>query len=239
MKTLTPPTALKGSHLRTYEKIFQHPASHNLAWRDVFSLLTTLGDVVVEPNGHFKILRDGHLLILPAPTAKEVGTVDELIKLRHFLEESETPLATAPATIAHALLVIDHQSARLFRTDAPGTIAEIIVPQIADDSQRQAHGDRDYFSGKEKTAPGTYFEPVAQLLKPAEKILVFGTGTGTSSEMEQFVVWLKKHHADIAQRITGTVVVDERHLTEPQLLAKAREYFRQRGILNKELKTAG
>jgi len=231
MKTLTPPLALKGSHLRTYEKIFQHPASHNLAWRDVFSLLTTLGDVVVEPNGNFKIVRDGHIVILPAPTTKEVGSVDELVRLRHFLEQSESPSPTANTSVAQMLLVIDHQAARLFRTDAPGTIAEIILPQIPHETLRQAHGARDYFSGKEKAAPGTFFESVAKLLIPAEKILIFGTGTGTSSEADQFVDWLKKHHVDIARRIIGTVVVDEHHLTEPQLLAKAREYFRQRGLL--------
>ena len=36
---------------------------------------------------------------------------------------------------------------------------------------------------------------------------------------------LKHHHAEIAQRIVGTVVVDESHLTEDQLLAKAREVY--------------
>jgi hypothetical protein len=32
------PNSLTGSHLRTYERIFQHPISHNLEWRDVHAL---------------------------------------------------------------------------------------------------------------------------------------------------------------------------------------------------------
>jgi hypothetical protein len=43
--------------------------------------------------------------------------------------------------------------------------------------------------------------------------------------MVQFIAWLKVHHADLAKRIIGSLVVDEHHLTESQLLAKAREFY--------------
>jgi hypothetical protein len=36
---------------------------------------------------------------------------------------------------------------------------------------------------------------------------------------------LKKHHHEIAKRVVGAIAVDEHHLTEDQLLAKARELF--------------
>jgi hypothetical protein len=42
--------------------------------------------------------------------------------------------------------------------------------------------------------------------------------------MEQFVAWLGQHHPDTAKRVIGSAVVDENHLTEGQLLAKAREF---------------
>jgi hypothetical protein len=54
---------------------------------------------------------------------------------------------------------------------------------------------------------------------------LFGTGTGSSSAMEALVAELKQNYHDIAQRIIGTFAVDEHHLTEDQLLAKARELF--------------
>jgi hypothetical protein len=54
---------------------------------------------------------------------------------------------------------------------------------------------------------------------------MFGTGTGASSAMEQLLLDLKEHHPDLAGRVVGSVAVDEHHLTENQLLAKARELF--------------
>ena len=36
---------------------------------------------------------------------------------------------------------------------------------------------------------------------------------------------LKAHHADLAEKIIGSVVVDAHHSTEDQLLAKARDFY--------------
>ena len=65
---------------------------------------------------------------------------------------------------------------------------------------------------------------MAAALEGAGPILIFGTGTGTGSEMEQFVAWLGQHHPDVARRVIGSLAIDENHLTEGQLLAKAREF---------------
>ena len=43
--------------------------------------------------------------------------------------------------------------------------------------------------------------------------------------MEQLLAELKRFHKDLAQRVVGVVVVDQPHLTEDQLLAKAREFY--------------
>jgi hypothetical protein len=43
--------------------------------------------------------------------------------------------------------------------------------------------------------------------------------------MEQLILDLKKHHHTVAARIIGSISVNEHHLTEDQLLAKARELF--------------
>ena len=45
--------------------------------------------------------------------------------------------------------------------------------------------------------------------------------------MDLFSAWFKLHHPDQAKRIIGSVVVDESHLTEDQLLAKARDFYAQ------------
>ena len=43
--------------------------------------------------------------------------------------------------------------------------------------------------------------------------------------MEQLFSELKKQHKELAKRVVGLVVVDEQHLSEDQLLAKAREVY--------------
>ncbi|MGB0098555.1 MAG: hypothetical protein WBP81_39190 [Solirubrobacteraceae bacterium] len=42
---------LNRHHRGTIEKIFGHPASGNIEWRQVLSLLETIGDVTEEHNG--------------------------------------------------------------------------------------------------------------------------------------------------------------------------------------------
>jgi hypothetical protein len=88
---------LSGSHLRTYNTIFQHPISHNLEWRSVRALLEQLGQIVEEPNGHLKVTRNGQTLILHQPHTKDVADDQDIMALRHFLEQSE---AIPPGTDA-------------------------------------------------------------------------------------------------------------------------------------------
>jgi hypothetical protein len=106
-----------------------------------------------------------------------------------------------------------------------GAIPQQILPHEPDDFFRHAHNSRDFSRGQEKPDPNSFFEPLAKALHAPGQILVFGTGTGTSSEMEQFIAWSKLHHPELAKRIIGGLTVDEHHLSENQLLAKAREFY--------------
>jgi hypothetical protein len=222
---LNPSTTLTGSHLRTYNSIFQHPVSHNLEWRNVRSLFNHVAEVVEQPNGNLRVTRNGQSMVLHTPRTKDVADVEELMELRHFLERSETAVANPAGNDMHWLLVIDHHEARIYRSEMSGTLPQRILPHEPSDFFRHAHNSKDFSRGKEKPDPNTFFEPVAVALGAAGKILVFGTGTGTSSEMEQFVAWLGKHHPGTAARVVGSAVIDEKHLSEAQLLLKAREFY--------------
>jgi hypothetical protein len=216
------PSNLKGSHLRTYNTIFQHPISYNLNWREVRSMFKRLGEVTEESNGNLKITRNGQTLVLHRPNTKDVANADELMSLRHFLEKSETIPATADEKDAHWLLLIDHHEARIFRSEIHGGLPRKILPTKYSQHIRDS-GDAS--RGKEKPDETNFFKSVAGALQAAGQLLVFGTGTGTSNEMNQFTAWLNKHHPELAKRIVGSVVVDEQHLTDDQLLAKAREFY--------------
>jgi hypothetical protein len=78
----------------------------------------------------------------------------------------------------------------------------------------------------EKPYPNTFFEPVAKELIAGGPILIFGAGTGESSEMEQLSGWLREHHPEISRRVLGSVVIDESHLSDGQLLDKARDFYK-------------
>ena len=53
--------------------------------------------------------------------------------------------------------------------------------------------------------------------------------------MEQLLAELKHNHIDLAERVVGSVVVDEQHLTENQLLAKAREFYENQSTQSGEI----
>lgn len=216
---------LTGSHRRTYDTIFQHPLAHNLQWRDVNALLEEIGHVAQEPNGHLKVTRNGQTMVLHPPRTKDFSDADELMDLRHFLERSEVTEAATDAKDVHRLLVIDHHEARIFHTEMHGAVPQRLLPHAPEEYFRHAKHSLETSRGKEKPDPNSFFEPVAKALAEAGRILIFGTGKGTSSEMDQFIAWSKKHHPELAQRFIGSLTVDEHHLTDDQLLAKAREFY--------------
>lgn len=216
---------LTGSHLRTYTTIFQHPVSHNLAWHDVHALFRHLGEVVEEPNGNLKVTRNRQVLVLHPARTKDVAETDELMELRHFLARSEANLPATAVKVAEWLVVIDHREARIYRSVGPDAVAQQIRPHVREGFFQHAPDSKEFARGQEKPRPSSFFEPVAAMLNGAGKILIFGSGTGSGSEMDQFTSWLGVHRPETAKRIVGSVVIDENHLSEPQLLAKARTFF--------------
>ena len=222
-------TTLNGSHLRTYRAIFQHPLTHNLGWHDVLALFRHIARVDQEPNGNLKVTLHGQTLVLHPARTKDVSDADEVLSLRHFLQKSGGDDATLLDGDGNWLVVINHREARIYRSTLPGSVPQLIRPHAPEDFFRHAQNSQQISRGKEKPEPNSYFEPVAGVLFGAKQVLIFGSGTGASNEMDQFMNWTKKHHLALARRIVGGVVVDEDHLTEAQLLAQAREFFMDRG----------
>jgi hypothetical protein len=145
-----------------------------------------------------------------------------------MLNRDETARPTpAPAVIAdgaHLLVVIDHRQARVFRTELRGTVPERVVPYDRDGLGRHLHEVEGIATGKRRPERKSFYEAVARTLRDAAEVVVFGHGTGASSAMEQLVSELTRDHPDIARRVVATAAVDG-HLTDDQLLAKARTVY--------------
>lgn len=216
---------LSGSHQRIYDGIFRHPVARNLGWRDVRSMLGALAEVVEEPNGNLKITLHGQTLALHPSLDKNVAAIEELMEIRHFLERAGVASAEPQTSDTHLLVVIDHRQARVYKTEVHGSVPQHITPYNPGGFGRHLHNVQDDSNGQRKPEIRSYYEAIAKTLEGAEQILLFGSGTGASSAMDELLAQLKRHHGDVAKRVVGSVVLDETHLTENQLLAKARECY--------------
>jgi hypothetical protein len=220
---------LSHAHQITYDSVFQHPISHNVEWRKLLSLFNELGQVVNEHNGSVRITRNGHNLLL-RPSAKEVTDMGELMKIRHFLASSsgeETP-ASGPGT--NILVVVDHREARIFESEISGSVPIKLVPYDPHGFGRHVHNIHDHAEGQHHPVPKSFFEAIASHLIGVDQILVFGVGSGGGSAMNELMTELWENHKDLFEHVIGSEVVDEQHLTENELLAKARDFYESRFI---------
>ena len=92
---------LNSAHDHTYDAIFQHPVARNLHWRDVRSLLVAIADVVQEHGDTLKITRNAQTLVVHRPVRDGMNDVAELMKIRHFLEQSGANLPSEVPEGAH------------------------------------------------------------------------------------------------------------------------------------------
>ena len=70
-------------HRATLERIFRHPASANIEWRQVLSLLDAVGSATEERNGNVKVTLGGETEVVRPPR----GDVDRqmIVDLRRML----------------------------------------------------------------------------------------------------------------------------------------------------------
>ena len=127
----------------------------------------------------------------------------------------------------HILVVIDHHEARIFRSEMKGSTPETIVPHDPHGFGRHVHNVHDTSKGQHHPVPKSYFEAVAKTLGDASSILLFGVGSGGGSAMSELSNELEKNHRDLFDRLVGAQKIDESHMSENQILAKAREFYEQ------------
>jgi hypothetical protein len=78
---------LNNHHRETVRKILDHPASGNIEWRQVLSLLEAIGEAVEEHNGNFKVTVGSEAEVLHAPRGKDIDE-QMVIDLRRLLVQA-------------------------------------------------------------------------------------------------------------------------------------------------------
>jgi hypothetical protein len=75
---------VNSEHVDTVEKIFGHPASGNVEWRQVRSLLEAVGTVTERHNGRVEVTLGDETEVLDPPKDKDVDT-QMIVDLRRML----------------------------------------------------------------------------------------------------------------------------------------------------------
>ena len=87
---------LNNHHRDTVEKIFSHPASENIEWRQVLSLLEAVATVSARHDGKFEVTLGPETEVLRAPHGKDVD-VQMVVDLRRMLEQAGFAPGGGPA----------------------------------------------------------------------------------------------------------------------------------------------
>lgn len=71
-------------HRDTIDRIFSHPLSGNVEWRQVLSLLEAVGSTTEEPNGKLRVTLGDETEVLQPPGGKDIDR-QMVVDLRRML----------------------------------------------------------------------------------------------------------------------------------------------------------
>lgn len=75
---------LSSAHRDTLARIFSHPSSGNIEWRQVRSLLEAVGTTTEEHNGKLRVTIEGQTEVLQPPRDKDIDQ-QLIVDLRRML----------------------------------------------------------------------------------------------------------------------------------------------------------
>jgi hypothetical protein len=78
---------LDNHHRNTLRQIFQHPASHNIEWHAVTSLLEAVGTVAVRHDGKLAVTIGSETEFFDRPVGKDIDT-QTVVDLRRMLSQA-------------------------------------------------------------------------------------------------------------------------------------------------------
>jgi hypothetical protein len=90
-------TDLNSDHRDVLKQLFAVPASENIEWRRVRSLLESLGVVTEERNGKLKVELGGEVEVLEPPRGKDIDR-QTIVDLRRMISRA-TDVFVRPADL--------------------------------------------------------------------------------------------------------------------------------------------
>ena len=216
----TAPFAMTVAEGRVMARIFQHPISHNLSWRETVALFDSFGAVQHAHNGDLILVLGGeHQTFRPAHHTDL--TPDDIMALRHFLARAGWKNGVTPAPQDTAqMVVLDRAEARIYAiTPAGHARAALASHHLTHDIDRKQHdADRD----QTYPADTAFFASIATALGPLGGVVLISHGTGQSNESAHFITYLDHHDLPLRGRIMANLTADLSHITVAQCLDLAR-----------------
>jgi hypothetical protein len=81
------PENLNSHHRDTVEKIFAHPTSGNVEWRQVISLLDAIGTTIEKHNGTIEVTLGDQTEVFHPPRTKDIDE-QMVVDLRQMLTQA-------------------------------------------------------------------------------------------------------------------------------------------------------
>ena len=199
----------------------------NLSWADTLELIGQIG--VVEPHAHdesvFIVGTKRELFRHPHTHQLDV---EDVARLRRFLREALAgPEPQEPSSLCRMVVIIDHHGAHVYRepSESAPAVEDTVRPYDPFGFHHHlVHRKEAHYKGERVPEENSFYEEIAQELRPANEIVLVGHGTGKSSAVDYLAAYLKKHHHDVARHVIATETVDLSAMTEPEIeaLAKSR-----------------
>ncbi|MDQ6614661.1 MAG: hypothetical protein M3083_07935 [Actinomycetota bacterium] len=211
-----------GSEQRhTLERLSRHPLAANIKWPQVLALLEAMGEVTTESKDRYRVTVDGHTEVFRPPHHGDVPA-DMVMKLRRFLTTS--PAATDEVDTGRDLLVVvDHRSATVYEFEPPAAEVATVAPYDPQGRLRHLHHVEGNYQGQRTPEVAAYYRAVAEALRGARTIVIFGHGDGHSDAAQLLRGRLVEQMSAPPSRVIIEVRVDVKSFTEAQLLAAARQ----------------
>ncbi len=126
------------------------------------------------------------------------------------------------------VVAVTHDQTRIWTTDAKRGDAPTVVARPSLEHMhhhvRQGQSSHGHESNRFEHA---YYEGIAKALDPVAQILIVGHGKGKANSMVRFSQHMERHHPKTAKKIVGAIDLNLPALSEPQILAAAREWYDQ------------
>lgn len=220
----TVPFALTVAESRIMARIFQHPISHNLSWRETEALFDSIGAVDHAHNGDLVLVLAGeHQSFRPAQGSDL--TPDDIMALRHFLARAGWEKGVAPhdmptPTDNPQMVILDRAEARVYPITPTGHAKAALATHHLTHDIDPAQHDAD----REETYPAdvAFFKAIASALGPMGGVVLISHGTGQSNEAGHFITYLDHHDLPLRGRVMANLTADLSHNSMAQCLDLAR-----------------